>query len=753
MKDISIKNKRDIIICMFAGVVSLLLFVIIKHLWNWDLKVPFQTQGDAMGILTYVKIWTMDEKWGHITQNCAPFVTNRWHDLLDGIVALGPLYILAKVTRNVGYTINLYYMMTFALSAMCTYYVLRRCGVSESSSFGGSIIYSFIPGHLMRGITHIAVGSTFFLPLIVLLVIQICNGEMCNEKWRDKQNITMLQIFKSVDKKLLWGMAYLALVTFSTLYYGVFTMILLVFASIYICLQTKQMRHLLYFVFFMIDEAICLVMIYLPNIVAKIRDGEWQPYTIISRSIGDTETFALKIAQLILPITNHRVFFFSKIKEIYRLNFAWNENDMSSLGIVMSLGFIISCCAVLFPLVKNKAVILLGKINLFIVCIATVGGGAALIGMITYSIRCYNRFSYFIGCFSILVSMLLLDDIFKATKKLRIRGRWLVVGGIILIAILDQTSNGESYTKESAQIMIESYYNDERFVNQIEEYEDDAMVMVWPLNCPKIGTEKTKDGQYIVYEQGMPFLHAKSSKWNTGMGNGIGAVGDYWIENISYKSYEEQVKIMVAAGYSGVAILHKGYTPENLAEVKQWLEENVGPISVNNSNDTWSYYSFRTYKKKLREKYTQEEWNKIESVAKKGVEYYSFDNRTLHLTKENNNRDGMIVEPGTLQFGPYISLAKGEYHVLVSGKNLSLGQYSSTKECGVSMEIHNLEISENRVSYDVVLNEDINDIEFLCFNAGVDNIVIDNVKCYNIENQENENNEYFIRNYLGTGEN
>lgn len=192
-------------------------------------------------------------------------------------------------------------------------------------------------------------------------------------------------------------------------------MFLLSFAVMYICFDKKQIRHIYYYLLLCITELVCIIIMYFPLIISNILDENYEKISVVTRVMGDTESFGLKLAQLILPITNHRIDFLAKIKEIYNTSFPLiNENDMSTLGIIMAVFFLLSVLVPFFNLYKkNKIIEICGKMNLFIFCLATVGGIASIIGMVNHNIRCYNRYSFFIGVFSIIVFSVLFDKLWS----------------------------------------------------------------------------------------------------------------------------------------------------------------------------------------------------------------------------------------------------------------------------------------------------------------------------------------------------
>lgn len=86
---------------------------------------------------------------------------------------------------------------------------------------------------------------------------------------------------------------------------------------------------------------------------------------------------------------------------------------------------------------------------------------------------------------------------------------------------------------------------------------------------------------------------------------------------------------------------------------------------------------------------------------------------------------GIVLEPGGIQYGPYISLPAGNYHVEITGSGLeSLSENSirvSANNGKAILSHRNLIIEENLISYDFTLDTGADRIEYCVTNrAGTD---------------------------------
>lgn len=728
------KAKWDLYFCILTGIITLILFVTIFHIYDYDLRVPFSYKGDALGVLQRIGIYVRGENLENVQSLGAPYGSNQYHVLWDAFFPDIFWIVFAKITKDAGLTINLYYILTYMLSAMCTFYMLRKLHISKITAMMGGIIYAFIPGHMLRGEAHITIGSCFTLPLIVLSVIYLCNGSLCKPDYQETDRLTMRETFFSIDKKMLFCVTSLVLTTFTSLYYGIFALFLISFAFVYNLIQQKKWRSFLYYGILCMTEFMCVVIIYLPVIISKELDPFYEPVNNIMRVMSGVEDYGLKLIQLILPVENHRLPVLANFAEIYNTNFAVNENKLSSLGLFMSAGFIISIFVILFRIFeKNEEIKLYSQLNLFIFCIATIGGGASAIAFINYNIRCYNRFSFYIGLLSVLVITTVYDLLWtykKGKYQVICFYKGMLAGIIVCIAVFDQTTEDMVFSDNYYDA--EAYYSEKEFVENIEQYEGDhANIFTLPYFCGmNAGKGVTADGKQTAYEPMYLSIHSKTSKWT--IGSVLGEKGNLFLSNLSNHKPEKMIRIISAMGFDGIALNYSGFEENRLLEWKEILDTSLGAPVFENSIHTWAYYSLDEYTNKLKQNFTHEEWKHLEDIClDTDVIFNKTKGKNIYNTGgENNVGDATLISSGKAAYGPYTTqLPEGEYGVWIRGKNLENALFKCTAEHGgIEIEKSELTISETFVYYKIRLNEFTKDIEFVCINTTENDIQLDEVK-------------------------
>lgn len=723
--------KNEIGICLLTGVFAIIIFCMLSHIWNMDLNVPLSYSGDVSGLLIMIKSVLREESWWNFDGLGAPFHTNMWRSLFDGAIPNAIMFTIAMITKSVGYGINFYYILSYGLYGICTYYMLRKAGLKKRFSVIGAILYAFIPGHYQRGEGHIYVGSCFSIPLIIVTAMNLFTGKMCRSKYSSREKLTKEELITSNSREQNLGLLFLIIVTFCTIYYGIFSLILLTFCAVYCSITRKQLRHLYYFFQYVLVEISCLIIIYFPQIIANKLDPCVEKVNVVTRIRSDVEFYGGKLIQYILPVRGHRISILAKLREIYDSTFPLvNENGLASLGMIMSVGFLIALVTCFFS--KEKYLQKFethGKMELFLFFISTIGGLGVIVGFINYSLRCYNRFSYFIGAVGIIVSMSIFQDFcLWIEDKRNVNGMvsYLICLLILGIGIFDQTSVGMKYTKEQGDNLKIQYYKDEKFVKEIEDYEgEDAKILVFPImNAQQSTFATTKDGVYTSYNEQILFIHSSTSDWS--VCSKAGEFGERWL-NWLENFEEEQIKVAAIAGFSGIAIYYGGYDGERLNMQLSILEEIIGPPAVIHDGGTWAYYSLSNVCNELLERYPAEKMEELRSKYLSDVlsmKIYNTEN--LYTTSDKLVSSEFILTKDTWQYGPYEMFAAGRYSVEIYGTNLN----EASIDCVANGEKFELEFDKrnnNFVKYEVSFDMDSKDVEFRTFNAGDVEITIEKI--------------------------
>lgn len=588
---------KDICMAIIAFFSAIIVFCMVVNIWNMDLSIPLCYGGDISGLLGILKAFLRDENWWNFDALGEPFGTNEWRQLWDGIIPYMIMIPVLKVTHRIGYGVNFYYIVSFGLSAICAYYMLRKCKVGRDLSFAGALVYAFIPGHIQRNEPHLFVGSCFAIPLIVTTGFFLYEGDVCKEKYKNKEKLSFLQLLQSNNKDQLLGLLFLFLVSLSTIYYGIFALMYLTFCTLMWFARSRKFRAFFYYIEYVVVELLCIVLVYLPKILADRFDPLMAYPEYISRMRNDVELYAGKMIVYILPIVGHRIKLLSAIRNIYDTSYFTlrNENAWSSLGLVMSIGFMAGIIVCFFGTEKtHESLKKYGKIELFFLLLSAVGGISAVVGLFDYNLRCYNRFSFFIGAVGTVLFFELIEWIVRERglandKKYYARTLFAII--VAAVAIYDQTSVSMTYSKEYGKVIKDQYESDEKFVKGIEEYEgENADILVFPvMNGQESAMGSTREGHQTGYCTDMLFPQSKTSDWSTGSKSG--EKGERWKDWLEKQEEEKQIEIAAIAGFEGIAICCDGYEKELLVKVRKILRNALGKPDIVSKDGKWEYYS------------------------------------------------------------------------------------------------------------------------------------------------------------------
>lgn len=112
-------------------------------------------------------------------------------------------------------------------------------------------------------------------------------------------------------------------------------------------------------------------------------------------------------------------------------------------------------------------------------------------------------------------------------------------------------------------------------------------------------------------------------------------------------------------------------------------------------------------------------WEKdISGFVKNGLE----DNRisTFEMLSNENTSDEqgkILIGQEGIVYGPYIEMEKGSYDVRVTGENLDVMDFDACASAGAEiLDIRDISVTDDSITYTLVLDKDYNDVEFRLFN-------------------------------------
>ncbi len=603
-----IPQKSKIILIYSVPVLStILLLAWVIKLWGVDLGIPFVYSGDALAASVMVK-GIIDNGW-YLYNNYlgTPFGLN-WSDypLVDSFnfLLIKLLTIFSPLTHYVsgyGLVINLFFILTFCLISLTSFYVCRQLKISFGISLIFSILYAFQPYHFYRGIWHLFLSAYYMVPLAILIVLWIWSDGSIFFTKTEKIGFYCLNLTNS--KSIFTLIA--CLITSSTgVYYAFFSCFFTLVAGVAKFLKEKTRYSLIssFLIITLISSGVFLNVA--PSWVYWLQHGS-NP-AVSTRHPLEAEVYGLKTVHLILPVENHRIPFIKDIKQRYnKAGFPLEGSEIifASLGLIGSLGFLGLLGVALFGLLQedypSKTIAHLATLNLAAILLASIGSFSSLFNLfITPQIRAYNRISIFIAFFSLLAVAIFLEKIIRSRKF----KKPIVCLGLILvlgIGVLDQTTEKfvPAYTKVRHQ-----FKSDEKFVKAIEgQLSSNSMVFQLPYIAFPEGEVHTELAQSYGLFRG--YLHSKTLKWSFGAMTGR---HNNWYESVSKKNLDEMLTTISAVGFKGIYVYRAGY-PDLGQQIEAELKDKLNVEPIVSPNSDLSFFNIEKFNTLYRERYSETE--------------------------------------------------------------------------------------------------------------------------------------------------
>ena len=562
-----------------------------------ELQVPFTYGGDGLAYLWNIQR-AIEGAWYFENERSGfPFGSNHLDYPTSDTGTYVALKLLGWLLQTPAAVLNVYYLLGFSLCAITTYWATRAFGVSKLFAVVTALLYAFSSFHFWR-IGHLFFTWYFVAPLFFYVGFRLLSNRLI-----------FTNSTAALSAKLFNAFCLMALASFG-IYYALFGCFVLTLCTVIAALLQRSWKYLLegsVTIGFVVAGVVLNVM---PSLIYIFNSGENREG--VSRLAAESELYALKITQLLLPRADHRLDGFFEFASRYNGTFPLiTENISSSLGVVGSLGFLLLIAILLFSLFSNQAVSrhqnvrsadtfqfrlqVLAVLTFGMVLLGTVGGGSSLFAMlISTSIRSWNRISIFIAFVSVLAFTLSVDVLTrKYVKKTYLR---LVSAGlaitILILGIYDQTARPCHSCFSSNQALV---VNDKSFINAIEtSLPPQAAIYQLPYMAYPESTAVNGLGSY---DQARGLLHSSQLRWN--FGGMRGRTGDWFFRKLALLPIDQQITVIRAMGFSGVYIDRRGYlssgldkrcTPfveskikrvqnscETIAEIEQDIANSVGP--------------------------------------------------------------------------------------------------------------------------------------------------------------------------------
>jgi phosphoglycerol transferase len=575
-KDLIIKNEAFLSLIFYSVLFISSFFLGFYLLGGFQVgfSVPLSYTDDGLFVLLYVKL-LLAGHWSLSSQNLAYPLGMNLCDFPGSDFGNRAFFILSSLfTKDPVVAFNLYAYLSFPITACATFFLSKKIGLTKVNSIVLSTLFAFSTFSIQRlmHFGHLVYMCNFVVPIFFYLGYFIYNYEVEEKKdyvgW----------------KKLILTVFVLILLSSFGVYYAFFGCLILTGSGI---LGTVRFYNFRNFLISMI--ACCVVFIgflinMIPTVINSIQNGKNNEIAV--RNAGETDIYSLRLTQMLVPHSDHRLKLFRNINKKYTETFTFiNENKTSSLGLIGGLGFLISIFVILFLTELNVSISPLRPIRYFSIIggilffYGVTGGFGSMFSFIAVPIfRGVNRVSIFISLSSLIVFFLFfqqaLETVFKNNTK-----KYLIMIFVLLIGIFDQTFKIPlSYLEKNKM----AYLNDKYFVEKIEGLMNPGGAvfqfpyMAFPEVPPISGVE--------TYGLARGPINSNTIKWSYGAIKGRKA--DDLFKVLSEQDITKQLELIRSIGFNGIYIDRRGFTDQGLQieqQIEQFLKIKPSIVSLDNN--------------------------------------------------------------------------------------------------------------------------------------------------------------------------
>jgi hypothetical protein len=522
-------------------VLVLLAACLVLEVWNADLHRPFDYSGDAAFTGAVVKnvvdegaLWENEELGAPRGQELYDFPVFAGDDAQLAIVRL-----LGLVVRDPIVALNLFFLLTFPLTAFTAMLVFTRLGLRLPGALVGSVLFALLPYHFLRGEDHLFLAAYWAVPLGCFVVLSVL---------ADAPLVTPLR-----SRRTLAIVAACVVIGSAAVYYAAFTLVLLAVAAVLAALARRTARPLVTAGVLGAAIVAALVVNFAPAVVDRVREGS---NPAVERFAFETEVFSLRPLQLVLPVPDHRLDFLGDLTERYEKQIGVTEASFAALGVVGAVGLLVLLVTLLVAAVRpgppaGDPLLRYAAVSALVALLFGMTGGLAPVisYLISPQLHAWNRISVFIAFFALLAVALLVD---------RMRGPlvWAVAAALVLVGAFDQTTS--AMTPRYAEVARE-WNSDDAWVADVDSaLPDDATILELPYvpfpSSPPVG-------RMVDYDHVRPYLHSDDLRWSYGAMKGRSEdLGD---------DIDDHVREAKSFGYEAVMVDRFGYSDNGAAVESQ----------------------------------------------------------------------------------------------------------------------------------------------------------------------------------------
>ncbi|HAM27486.1 MAG TPA: hypothetical protein DCP11_12530, partial [Microbacteriaceae bacterium] len=614
-------GSNDRLLYVLTALVTGVLTTTALELWAARLTVPLTYWGDALATADHFKT-VMETGWFTYQPLLGAPYGQTYSDFPTAenlnFMAAG---VFGFITRNYMVAMNLYYFFGFIAAALTALWLFRRLGISKLISLVLSALFALAPYHFIRGESHLFLASYYIVPLSVGIVVMAIRGEplwtrpAAGSRW-----------YRWLTSRAAGTLLILILSATAETYYAVFFLILLAFSGVVRLIRTGEWRRFWGAAIAGGVTAFALFLNTLPATIYAMVNGQ-DPASLV-RARADTEVYALKLSQLLLPWSGNRIPILRHLRELYDQKYPL-VSESPALGAVAAVGLVALLLVVGYVIAtaarpkqggsqldqRFGLLTQLAALVFVAFLFSTIGGLSTLISFLTSSLRGWNRMSIYITVLCLAAVGILLDAAIRWLQRTSKRG--LMVKRMIAFALavvvlgvgyIDQTP---SHPSSEYSATISAFDSDSAWFAHIDRVlPAGAEVLQLPYQPFPESVSVTGSQSSDVL---LPFLHTTDIRWS---GGGIkGRPRADWPGVLEQYSPADIVTLAAASGFSGIHIDLEAMENDQSNALVRGLTAAVGSKPVTDSTGRFLFYDLLREKGLLKAEYPATLLHKVEAAV------------------------------------------------------------------------------------------------------------------------------------------
>jgi hypothetical protein len=528
-----------------AAVLALVAGAWSLRIWDWRPGTPFTLDGDGPFVAMQLRDLT-DHGWYWSNPDLGfPFgQTGSLFPELN-ILHMGIVKLLGFVSSDPFTPGVVYFVLGFPLAAAAMFALARSQGLSRWAAAMVGVLFATAPGHQER-FPHLWLAAYWVVPLGMWLVLEVLRGNRFFER-----NAMAHGIRSRVSTRGVLAVGAAVVVGLSGVYYVMFTLLLLATAMLARRWQTGTLRGALPGV---VPGALLTAVFLVPVLLAR-----WGSQAAVltgrdptQRSFVESETYAGKMMDLVLPWTGHR------LDPLAFLSFAYNTSpratvETSALGVIGAIGWVSLVVVALssaLGVARPQALRQWSVLTLVATALYTVGGLGAWVALfITPQARTWSRVSLYLLLLALLAVGWWLTRL-ESRRGALVAGALAV--GLALVGVLDQT-NPDRAPDHSATAA--RFASAQRYTAALEQ--------TLGRGCPVFQLpvvpfpESAGRGEMKGYDQLLPYLASHDLRFSSGAMRGTTAAD--WQLGVDLDDPDRLADDLAAAGFCAVEVDTQGF--------------------------------------------------------------------------------------------------------------------------------------------------------------------------------------------------